>query len=54
MFKKGLKKRGKILNLSGKKIGDEGVKHLVDSGILKNIKKLKKIRWKAKRMILES
>lgn len=40
LFKKGIKKRGKLLNLSGKKIGDEGIKHLIASGILEKIEKI--------------
>jgi Ran GTPase-activating protein (RanGAP) involved in mRNA processing and transport len=40
LFKESLKRNGKILNLSGKKIKDEGVQHLVSSGFLKNVEKI--------------
>ena len=40
VFKEGLKKRGKLLNLSGKKIGDEGVKRLIASGVLGKVEKI--------------
>ena len=40
LFKDGLKKNGKLLNLAGKKIGDEGVKRLVSSGALARVEKL--------------
>ena len=40
LFSEGLKRRGKLLNLSGKKIGDEGVKRLITSGMLEKIEKL--------------
>jgi Ran GTPase-activating protein (RanGAP) involved in mRNA processing and transport len=40
VFKEGLKKHGKLLNLSGKKIGDEGVKRLIASGILEKVEKI--------------
>ena len=40
LFKGSLKRSGKILNLSGKKIGDEGVKRLVSSSYLKKIEKI--------------
>ena len=40
VFKEGLKKRGKLLNLSGKKIGDEGVKRLIASGVLEKVEKI--------------
>ena len=40
VFKEGLKRRGKLLNLSGKKIGDEGVKRLIASGVLEKVEKI--------------
>ena len=40
LFKEGLKRRGKLLNLSGKKIGDEGVRHLIASKVLENAEKI--------------
>ena len=40
LFKKILKRNGKILNLSGKKIGDKGVKHLVSSSYLVTVEKI--------------
>ncbi|MDB9777177.1 hypothetical protein OAB27_00515 [bacterium] len=40
LFKKSLKRNGKILNLSGKKIGDQGVKHLVSSSYLVRVEKI--------------
>ena len=40
LFKKSLKRNGKILNLSGKKIGDKGVKHLVSSSYLVRVEKI--------------
>ena len=40
LFKESLKRGGKLLNLSGKKIGDEGVKRLITSGMLEKIEKL--------------
>lgn len=40
LFKEGLQRRGKFLNLSGKRIGDEGVKHLIASGLLSKVKKV--------------
>lgn len=40
LFKESLKRRGNFLNLSGKKIGDEGVKHLIASGLLNNVEKV--------------
>ena len=40
LFKEGLKRRGKLLNLSGKKIGDEGVRHLIASKVLENVEKI--------------
>jgi Ran GTPase-activating protein (RanGAP) involved in mRNA processing and transport len=40
LFKESLKRNGKILNLSGKKIGDKGVKHLVSSSYLAKVEKI--------------
>ena len=40
LFEKGLKKNGKLLNLSGKKIGDEGIKRLISSGALEKVEKI--------------
>ena len=40
LFKKSLKRNGKIVNLSGKKIGDKGVKHLVSSSYLVRVEKI--------------
>ena len=40
VFKESLKLGGKILNLSGKKIGDKGIKHLVSSNLLKKVEKI--------------
>ena len=40
LFKGSLKRSGKILNLSGKKIGDEGVERLVSSRYLKKVEKI--------------
>ena len=40
LFEKGLKRNGKLLNLSGKKIGNEGVKRLIASGILEKVEKI--------------
>ena len=40
LFKEGLKRRGKLLNLSGKKIGDEGIKRLIASGVLEKVEKV--------------
>jgi len=40
VFKESLKLGGKILNLSGKKIGDKGIKHLVSSNFLKKVEKI--------------
>ena len=40
LFKESMKRSGKILNLSGKKIGDEGIKHLVASKYLEKVKKI--------------
>ncbi|SVE63940.1 uncharacterized protein METZ01_LOCUS516794, partial [marine metagenome] len=40
LFKDGLKRGGKLLNLAGKKIGDEGVKRLIASGVLEKVKKV--------------
>ena len=39
LFRAGLKRGGKFLNLSGRKIGDEGVKRLIDSGVLSKVQK---------------
>ena len=40
LFKEGLKRSGKILNLSGKKIGDRGIAHLVSSKYLGKVEKI--------------
>ncbi len=40
VFKAGLKKRGTVLDLAGKKIGDEGLKMLLKSPHLAKVKKL--------------
>ena len=40
LFKGSLKRGGKILNLSGKKIGDEGVERLVSSSYLKKVERI--------------
>ena len=40
LFKEGLKRSGKILNLSGKKIGDRGIEHLVSSKYLGKVEKI--------------
>ena len=40
LFKGSLKRGGKILNLSGKKIGDEGVERLVSSNFLEKVEKI--------------
>jgi Ran GTPase-activating protein (RanGAP) involved in mRNA processing and transport len=40
VFKEGLSANGKILNLSGKKIGDKGVKILLTRDLLKKVTKL--------------
>jgi len=40
LFKESIKRRGKILNLSGKKIGDEGIEYLVTSQYLKKVQKI--------------
>ncbi len=40
LFKDGLKRRGKFLNLSGKKIGDEGIKRLIASDVLAKVEKM--------------
>jgi Ran GTPase-activating protein (RanGAP) involved in mRNA processing and transport len=40
LFKESLKRNGKILNLSGKKIGDQGVKHLVSRSYLAGVEKI--------------
>ncbi len=40
LFKESLKRGGKYLNLSGKKIGDEGIKHLIAGGLLDKVKKV--------------
>ena len=40
LFKKAVKRRGKLLNLSGEKIGDEGIKRLIISGILEKVEKV--------------
>ncbi len=40
LFKGSLKRRGKFLNLSGKKIGDEGIKRLIASDVLKKVEKI--------------
>ena len=50
LFQDGLQRRGKLLNLSGKKIGDEGVKRLVSSGLLEKVEKLE-LRYNNMRLI---
>ena len=40
VFKESLKRNGKILNLSGKKIRDEGIEHLVSSKLLRKVEKI--------------
>ena len=40
LFKKSLKRSGKILDLSGKKIGNEGVKQLVSAKFLEKVEKI--------------
>ena len=40
LFKEGLKRRGKLLNLSGKKVGDEGIRRLIASGMLDKVEKM--------------
>jgi Ran GTPase-activating protein (RanGAP) involved in mRNA processing and transport len=40
LFKENLKHNGRILNLSGKKIGDKGVKQLVSSNYLEKVEKI--------------
>jgi Ran GTPase-activating protein (RanGAP) involved in mRNA processing and transport len=40
LFNEGLKRGGKLLNLSGKKIGDAGVDLLIASGILGKVEKV--------------
>ena len=40
LFEKGLKRNGKLLNLSGKKIGDEGIKRLISSGAVEKVEKI--------------
>ncbi len=40
LFRQGISRGGKTLNLSGKKIGDEGIKVLVSHGIIKKVAKL--------------
>ena len=40
LFRDGLKRGGKMLNLAGKKIGDEGVKRLVASKVLEKVEKV--------------
>jgi len=40
LFKESIKRNGKILNLSGKKIGDEGIEHLIASQYLKEVEKI--------------
>ena len=40
VFKEGLKRRGKLLNLSGKKVGDEGIRRLIASGMLDKVEKM--------------
>jgi len=40
LFKGSLKRGGKILNLSGKKIGDEGIERLVSSNYLGKVEKI--------------
>ena len=40
IIQEGLKQNGALLDLSGKKIGDQGLKFLIGSNILKNVKKI--------------
>ena len=40
LFKSSLKRSGKILNLSGKKIGDKGVERLISSNYLGKVEKI--------------
>ncbi len=40
VIRESLKRNGALLDLSGKKIGDEGLKFLIDNNILKNIEKI--------------
>ena len=40
LFKESIKRNGKILDLSGKKIGDEGIEHLIASQYLKKVEKI--------------
>ena len=40
LFKENLTRGGKVLNLSGKKIGDAGLKVLLNQDFIKNLKKL--------------
>ena len=40
LFENGIKRRGKLLDLSGKKIGNKGIKRLIASGILEKIEKI--------------
>ena len=58
VFKEGLSANGKTLNLSGKKIGDQGVAVLLSSDFLKKVTKLdlryNKISEKGARLMAES
>ena len=40
VIQESLKRNGVLLDLSGKKIGDQGLKFLIDSNILKNVEKI--------------
>jgi Ran GTPase-activating protein (RanGAP) involved in mRNA processing and transport len=40
VIRESLKRNGTLLDLSGKKIGDQGLKFLIDNNILKNIEKI--------------
>ena len=40
VIRESLKRNGALLDLSGKKIGDQGLKFLIDSNILKNVEKI--------------
>ena len=44
LFKESIKRSGKILNLSGKKIGDEGIERLIASQYLKKVNSFSSIR----------
>ena len=40
LFENGIKRGGKLLNLSGKKIGNKGIGRLIASGILEKVEKI--------------